>query len=89
MRRETKRGEVHESVRYGTKDGPHGPIQGLSQARLRSIQTPVPFLRHIVSNPLDAEKQARKHMALDAMVDLWPDIQIDSVRSVAKHSRKS
>jgi LmbE family N-acetylglucosaminyl deacetylase len=46
------------------------------------------FFDSIVSNPLDAEKQARKHMALDAMVDLRPDIQIDSVRSVAKAFEK-
>jgi LmbE family N-acetylglucosaminyl deacetylase len=38
----------------------------------------------IVSNPLDAKQQARKHMALDAMIDLRPVIQADSLRSVAK-----
>jgi LmbE family N-acetylglucosaminyl deacetylase len=38
----------------------------------------------IVSNPLDARRQARKHMALDAMIDLRPVIQVDSIRSVAK-----
>ena len=37
----------------------------------------------IVSIPLDAGKQARKHLALDAMIDLRPDIRIDSLRSVA------
>jgi LmbE family N-acetylglucosaminyl deacetylase len=37
----------------------------------------------IVSDPLDARKQARKHMALDAMIDLRPVIQVDSFRSVA------
>lgn len=37
----------------------------------------------IVSNPLDHERQAQKHMALDAMIDLRPVIQIDSLRSVA------
>jgi LmbE family N-acetylglucosaminyl deacetylase len=37
----------------------------------------------IVSNPLDAKQQARKHMALDAMIDLRPVIQVDSFRSVA------
>jgi LmbE family N-acetylglucosaminyl deacetylase len=42
------------------------------------------FFDGIVSHPLDAAKQARKHMALDAMVDLRPDIRIDSLRSVAK-----
>jgi LmbE family N-acetylglucosaminyl deacetylase len=38
----------------------------------------------IVSNPLDAKQQARKHMALDAMIDLRPVIQADSLRSVAQ-----
>jgi LmbE family N-acetylglucosaminyl deacetylase len=38
----------------------------------------------IVSNPLDASQQARKHMALDAMIDLRPVIQVDSFRSVAR-----
>jgi LmbE family N-acetylglucosaminyl deacetylase len=47
------------------------------------------FFDGIVSNPLDGEKQARKHMALDAMIDLRPDIQIDSVRSVAKALKKA
>jgi LmbE family N-acetylglucosaminyl deacetylase len=42
------------------------------------------FFDAIVSNPLDEARQARKHMALDAMIDLRPNIQIDSVRSVAK-----
>jgi LmbE family N-acetylglucosaminyl deacetylase len=37
----------------------------------------------IVSNPLDANHQARKHAALDAMIDLRPNIQADSFRSVA------
>jgi LmbE family N-acetylglucosaminyl deacetylase len=37
----------------------------------------------IVSNPLDRERQAQKHMALDAMIDLRPVIQIDSLGSVA------
>jgi LmbE family N-acetylglucosaminyl deacetylase len=37
----------------------------------------------IVSNTLDAKQQARKHMALDAMIDLRPVIQVDSFRSVA------
>jgi LmbE family N-acetylglucosaminyl deacetylase len=46
------------------------------------------FFDGIVSNPLDAEKQARKHMALDAMIDLRPNIQIDSLRSIAKAFRK-
>lgn len=46
------------------------------------------FFDSIVSNPLDAEKQDRKHMALDAMIDLRPDIQIDSIRSVAKAFEK-
>jgi LmbE family N-acetylglucosaminyl deacetylase len=41
------------------------------------------FFDCIVSNPLDGEKQAQKHMALDAMIDLRPVIQIDSLRSVA------
>lgn len=41
------------------------------------------FFDGIVSSPLDGEKQARKHMALDAMIDLRPDIQVDSLRSVA------
>jgi LmbE family N-acetylglucosaminyl deacetylase len=41
------------------------------------------FFDSIFSNPLDPEKQARKHMALDAMIDLRPIIQIDSIRSVA------
>ena len=36
MRRETKRDEVHESVRCCTLDSPHGPIQGLSQARRKA-----------------------------------------------------
>jgi LmbE family N-acetylglucosaminyl deacetylase len=37
----------------------------------------------IVSNPLDTMKQARKYMALDAMIDLRPVMQADSFRSVA------
>lgn len=37
----------------------------------------------IFSDALDAKKQARKHMALDAMIDLRPVIQVDSFRSVA------
>jgi hypothetical protein len=37
MQRKTKRDEVHESVRYGTLDSPHGRIQGLSQARPRQL----------------------------------------------------
>jgi LmbE family N-acetylglucosaminyl deacetylase len=41
------------------------------------------FFDGLVSVPLDAKRQARKHMALDAMVDLRPDIQIDSFGSVA------
>ena len=41
------------------------------------------FFDGIVSIALDTGKQARKHMALDAMVDLRPNIQIDSLRSVA------
>jgi LmbE family N-acetylglucosaminyl deacetylase len=46
------------------------------------------FFDGIVSNPLDARKQARKHMALDAMIDLRPNIQIDSLRSVATAFKK-
>jgi LmbE family N-acetylglucosaminyl deacetylase len=46
------------------------------------------FFESIVSNPLDAEKQARKHMALDAMIDLRPVIQIDSLSSVATAFKK-
>jgi hypothetical protein len=38
MRRETKRDEVHESVRCGTLDSPHGRIQGLPQARRKTHQ---------------------------------------------------
>jgi LmbE family N-acetylglucosaminyl deacetylase len=41
------------------------------------------FFDGIVSNPLDLSMQARKHMALDAMIDLRPDIQAGSVRSGA------
>jgi LmbE family N-acetylglucosaminyl deacetylase len=41
------------------------------------------FFDGIVSNPLDPQMQARKHMALDAMIDLRPDIQAGSVHSVA------
>jgi LmbE family N-acetylglucosaminyl deacetylase len=41
------------------------------------------FFEGIVSNPLDAEMQNRKHMALDAMIDLRTNIQADSLRSVA------
>lgn len=41
------------------------------------------YFDSIVSIPLDARQQARKHMALDAMIDLRPDIRIDSLRSVA------
>jgi LmbE family N-acetylglucosaminyl deacetylase len=41
------------------------------------------FFDGIVSNPLDHEKQARKHMALDAMIDLRGNIETDSLRSVA------
>ena len=40
------------------------------------------YFDSIVSVSLDAARQARKHMALDAMIDLRPDIQIDSLRSV-------
>jgi LmbE family N-acetylglucosaminyl deacetylase len=42
------------------------------------------YFDSIVSVPLDATRQARKHMALDAMIDLRPDIEIDSLRSVAR-----
>lgn len=41
------------------------------------------FFDSLVSHPLDEEMQARKHMALDAMIDLRPDIQIGSLRSIA------
>jgi LmbE family N-acetylglucosaminyl deacetylase len=41
------------------------------------------FFDGIVSVPLDRERQSQKHMALDAMIDLRPVIQIDSLRSVA------
>jgi LmbE family N-acetylglucosaminyl deacetylase len=41
------------------------------------------FFDGIVSVPLDERMQARKHMALDAMVDLRPLVRIDSLRSVA------
>jgi len=41
------------------------------------------FFDGIVSNPLDRERQAQKHMALDAMIDLRPVVQVDSLRSVA------
>jgi hypothetical protein len=47
------------------------------------------FFDGIVSNPLDGEKQARKHMALDAMIDLRAHIQIDSLRSVANAFMKA
>ena len=42
------------------------------------------FFDGIVSTPLDGRLQARKHMALDAMIDLRPSLQINSLRSVAK-----
>jgi LmbE family N-acetylglucosaminyl deacetylase len=38
----------------------------------------------IVSCPLDAKRQAQKHTALDAMIDLRADIQIESPRSMAR-----
>jgi LmbE family N-acetylglucosaminyl deacetylase len=38
----------------------------------------------IVSQPLDRWQQARKHMALDAMIDLRPDLQADSLRGIAQ-----
>jgi LmbE family N-acetylglucosaminyl deacetylase len=41
------------------------------------------FFDGIVSNPLNGDKQAKKHMALDAMIDLRPDIRIESPRSLA------
>jgi LmbE family N-acetylglucosaminyl deacetylase len=41
------------------------------------------FFDGIVSHPLSPEMQARKHMALDAMIDLRPDIHAGSLRSVA------
>jgi hypothetical protein len=41
------------------------------------------FFDGIVSIALDQGKQARKHMALDAMIDVRPNIEIDSLRSVA------
>jgi len=47
------------------------------------------FFDGIVSHPLDHEKQSRKHMALDAMVDLRPDIQVDSIASIAKAFKKA
>ena len=47
------------------------------------------FFDSIVSNPLDAEKQARKHMALDAMIDLRANIDIDSLHSTAKIFKKA
>jgi hypothetical protein len=36
MQRDTKRDEVHESVRSHTLDSPQGPIQGLPQARRKT-----------------------------------------------------
>jgi LmbE family N-acetylglucosaminyl deacetylase len=47
------------------------------------------FFEGIVSIPLDSVRQARKHMALDAMIDLRPNIQIDSLRSVATTFKKT
>jgi LmbE family N-acetylglucosaminyl deacetylase len=41
------------------------------------------FFDGVVSNPLDRKRQAQKHMALDAMIDLRPIVKIDSLRSVA------
>ena len=41
------------------------------------------FFDGIVSMPLDAQMQARKHMALDAMIDLRPQVEIDSLLSIA------
>jgi LmbE family N-acetylglucosaminyl deacetylase len=46
------------------------------------------YFDNIVSRNLDERQQAKKHMALDAMIDLRPDITIDSVRSVAKAFQK-
>ena len=40
------------------------------------------FFEGIVSNALDAQMQSRKHMALDAMIDLRPNIQAESLPSV-------
>src|SRR5580692_11657227 len=39
MQRDTKRDEVHESVRCGTLDGPQGQIQGLPHARGRPTRS--------------------------------------------------
>jgi len=47
------------------------------------------YFEGIVSHPLDAELQHRKHLALDAMIDLRPNIQWDSPRSVAKALKNS
>jgi hypothetical protein len=38
MQRDTKRDEVHESVRSRALDSLHGPIQGLPQARRKPRQ---------------------------------------------------
>jgi LmbE family N-acetylglucosaminyl deacetylase len=42
------------------------------------------FFDGIVSNPLDVKRQAQKHMALDAMIDLRSNIRIESPRNIAK-----
>jgi LmbE family N-acetylglucosaminyl deacetylase len=47
------------------------------------------YFDSIVSVPLDATRQARKHMALDAMIDLRPDIRIDSLSSVARAFKRA
>ena len=39
MQRDTKRDEVHGSVRYGTLDSPQGRIQGLPHARRRPARS--------------------------------------------------
>jgi hypothetical protein len=39
MLKETKRDEVHKSVRYGTLDSPYGLIQGLPQARCKAASS--------------------------------------------------
>ena len=43
MQRDTKRDEVHGSVRYGTLDSPQGQIQGLPQARRKAAARPRPL----------------------------------------------
>jgi LmbE family N-acetylglucosaminyl deacetylase len=46
------------------------------------------YFEDLVSIPLDAATQARKYLALDAMIDLRPSTRVDALRSLASAANK-